>query len=357
MEAIPRVRLGKSALEVSEVCLGTMTWGKQNTMDEGVAQLDMAFDEYGLNFLDTAEMYPVPTEASTQGLTDKTVGQWLKKRGKRDDVVLASKVCGASDRINWVRSDGRTPRVTKADIIESVDASLGRLGTSYIDLLQIHWPDRYVPLFGGDSYDPSLEREAVPFYDQLDGLKAVIDAGKVRYIGVSNETPYGVCKFVDFADRFEELPRICSIQNSYSLIVRSDFENGLAEVCSQSHCDVSLLAYSPLAGGILSGKYAQGSPEGARLNLFPGFMDRYLQSRAREAVDEYIAIASKFDVTPAQLALAWCYRNPLVTSTIIGATNLEQLRENIEAHHIQLPEEALDAINDVYKRYRDPSKV
>lgn len=326
-------------------------------MEEGLAQLDMAFDSYGLNMLDTAEMYPVPTEAQTQGQTDKVIGEWLRSRGRRSQVVLASKVCGASERINWVRSDGRKPRVCEADIVESVEASLERLHTDYIDLLQIHWPDRYVPLFGGDAYNPKLEREAVPFLEQLEGLRTVVEAGKVRYVGVSNETPYGVCRFVDVADRFG-LPRISTIQNSYSLIVRSDYENGLAEVCSSAHCDVSLLAYSPLAGGILTGKYADGvANPNARLTLFPGFMDRYLQSRAREAVDEYAAIARKFGLSPAQLALAWCYQNPLVTSTIIGATTIDQLKENVEAYHVELPEEAMADINDVYKRYRDPSKI
>lgn len=349
-------------MTVSEVCLGTMTWGKQNTIDEGVEQLNVAFDQYGLNFLDTAEMYPVPTEASTQGATDETVGKWLKTR-KREDVVLASKVCGASDRIDWVRKDNRKPRVTKADIVESVESSLERLGTDYIDLLQIHWPDRYVPLFGGDSYDSSKERDSIPFEEQLEGLKAVVDAGKVRYVGVSNETPYGVCQFVQAAEQYD-LPRIHTIQNSYSLIVRSDFENGLIETCSKRHCDVSLLAYSPLAGGILSGKYertvAAGEEESiakARLNLFPGFMDRYLQSKAREAVAEYVDIAHRYDLSPSQLALKWCYTRPHVASTIIGATSVDQLKENIEAFHVDLPDAALDDIGDVYRRYRDPSKT
>lgn len=364
--SIPRVQLGSSSLKVSEVCLGTMTWGKQNTMEEGVEQLNLAFDEYGLNFLDTAEMYPVPTEASTQGATDLTIAKWLKSRKNRAEVVLASKVCGASDRIDWVRKDKRKPRVTKADIVESVDMSLERLGTDYIDLLQIHWPDRYVPLFGGDSYDASKERDSIPFKEQLEGLKAVVDAGKVRYVGVSNETPYGVCQFVQAAEQYD-LPRIHTIQNSYSLIVRSDFENGLAETCSKRHCDVSLLAYSPLAGGILSGKYERrstgdedledGAVANARLNLFPGFMDRYLQSKARAAVAEYVDIAHRYDLTPSQLALKWCYTRPHVASTIIGATSVEQLKENIEAFHVELPEAALDDIGDVYRRYRDPSKT
>ena len=354
---IRRRQLGTSDLVVSDVCLGTMTWGKQNTLEEGVQQLDCAFDDYGLNFLDTAEMYPVPTEAETQGRTDETIGAWLRKRGRRDDVILASKICGASERITWVRGDGRGTRVTEADIVEGVEGSLRRLGTDYIDLLQIHWPDRYVPLFGSGTYDASQEREAVPFVEQLQALKKLVDQGKVRHIGVSNETPYGVCQFIKEHERDASLPRICSIQNSYSLLVRSDFESGLTETCAQTN--VGLLAYSPLAGGILSGKYSGSkAPAGARLNLFPGFMDRYAQSLAREAVAEYERVAAAYDVTPAQLALKWCYSRPHVASTIIGATSMDQLRENIDAFFLDdLPEGCLDAVADVYSRYRDPSKT
>eukprot|EP00633_Aureoumbra_lagunensis_P000983 CAMPEP_0197297202 /NCGR_PEP_ID=MMETSP0890-20130614/40451_1 /TAXON_ID=44058 ORGANISM="Aureoumbra lagunensis, Strain CCMP1510" /NCGR_SAMPLE_ID=MMETSP0890 /ASSEMBLY_ACC=CAM_ASM_000533 /LENGTH=335 /DNA_ID=CAMNT_0042774235 /DNA_START=255 /DNA_END=1262 /DNA_ORIENTATION=+ len=332
-----------------------MTFGKQNTLEEGVAQLDTAFDEYGINMLDTAEMYPVPTEAETQGATDKIIGTWLKKR-KRDEIVLASKVCGASERINWIRKDKRCPRVCEADIIESVDASLKRLGTDYIDLLQIHWPDRYVPLFGSDAYDPSQERESYSFEDQLLALQKVISSGKVRYIGISNETPYGITSFSNLAA--QHLPKICSIQNSYSLIVRSDVENGIIEACSPRHCNIGFLAYSPLAGGILTGKYnLPQPPKNARLNLFPGFMDRFTNSRAAQAVNEYQKIATDLDLSLTQLALAFCYSRPWIASTIIGATSIPQLRENIEAFNIVLPDEALSAINGIYSRFRDPSKV
>ena len=356
-KTIQRRQLGSSDLVVSDVCLGTMTWGKQNTLEEGVSQLNMAFDDYGINFLDTAEMYPVPTEAETQGATDKTIGEWLRRRGKRDDVVLASKICGASERITWVRDDGRGTRVTKRDMEEGVDASLKRLGTDYVDLLQIHWPDRYVPIFGADAYDASNEREYVSFLEQLEAMRDLRDAGKVRHFGVSNETPYGVCQFAAEAAKDGALPEICSIQNSYSLLVRSDFENGLTEACSMT--DVGLLAYSPLAGGILSGKYSGDEPPpGARLNLFPGFMPRYKQSLAKEAVNEYEKVAAAFGLSPAQLALKWCYTRPHVASTIIGATSLAQLRENVDAYFLDaLPDDCEAAVADIYRRYRDPSKT
>lgn len=349
--------LGDSDLKVSKVCLGTMTWGEQNTLEEGVQQLDMAFNECGINFLDTAEMYPVPTKAETQGATDRTVCEWLKRRGKRDDVILATKVAGNSDRLTWLRKHGKGTKVRRADIMESVDASLKRLGTDYIDLLQIHWPDRYVPLFGQDGYNPANERDSEPILAQLEALKELVDAGKVRYIGVSNETPYGVAKFDEHARR-DGMPKIISIQNSYSLLVRSDFETGLTETCSPRHANVGLLAYSPLAGGILSGKYALGkAKDNSRLNIFPGFMQRYSNSLARDAVDEYIKIADKYDMTPTQLALAWCYSRPWVASTIIGATDLDQLRENIDAYQLEYTKEMDKEVNAVYAKFRDPSKT
>jgi len=334
-----------------------MTWGEQNTMEEGIEQLNLAFDEYGLNFLDTAEMYPVPTKAETQGETDRTVAEWLKRRGKRDDVILASKVAGYSERITWLRKDGSGTRVSRPQILESVDSSLERLGTDYIDLLQIHWPDRYVPLFGADAYDPELERESISFLEQLQTFKELIDAGKVRAIGVSNETPWGVAQMAELA-RTEAMPKIVSIQNSYSLLVRSDFENGLNEVCSPNNANVGLLAYSPLAGGILTGKYAdkEVSPK-ARLNLFPGFMDRYKESLAQEAVREYMKVAKKHGLSPTELSLAWCKSRPWVASTIIGATTIEQLKDNINSFAIEFTEEMNDDVNAIYRRYRDPSKT
>jgi aryl-alcohol dehydrogenase-like predicted oxidoreductase len=244
--AAERVTLGSSDLSVSKCCLGTMTWGQQNTEAEAHEQLDYAL-ESGINFIDTAEIYPVPPVAETQGRTDRYIGSWFASRGTRNDVVLATKVSGYG-RQSYLRADGSNPRVNEANVVESVDASLQRLGVDHIDLLQVHWPDRYVPLFGAKSYDVSMERpDDIPFEEQLRALQKVVDAGKVRYVGVSNETSYGVMRFCQLAES-AGLPRIQTIQNSYSLMTRSLFETDLAEVCAPRQCNVSLLAYSPLAG-------------------------------------------------------------------------------------------------------------
>lgn len=308
-------------------------------------------------------MYPVPTEAETQGRTDAAVSQFLEQVG-RDKIVLATKVSGRSDRITWLprsSTPGTTAELTKVQILDSVDASLERLGTDYIDLLQIHWPDRYTGgLFGQPDFDPK-QYESAPtpnsIQSQLEALNELVQSGKVRYVGVSNETPYGVCTFCQLAAQFPDLyPKIVSIQNSYSLVVRKDYEAGLAEACY--HNNVGLLAYSPLAGGSLSGKYRSGNPpNGSRLTLFPGFMDRYLGSINEEAVNAYCDLAEKHDMTPTQLALSWCYHNPLVTSSIIGATTLEQLHENIQSYDRKLSEELQQSIADIYKRYTDPTKA
>lgn len=355
-------RLGDSDLVVSRVCMGTMTFGRQNTIEEGVEQLTRAWDHYGINFLDTAEMYPVPTTAESAGLTDKTVAAFLKTR-KREDVILATKVAGTSSRINWLRGDDeKLCKLDKEQIEYSIDASLKRLETDYIDLLQIHWPDRYVGgLFGQPDYETSKEttEQDSSFEEQLAALNDAVKAGKVRYVGVSNETPFGVMSMVHLAERYPDLyPKICSIQNSYSLLVRKDFESGLTEVCSPRNCNVGLLAYSPLASGVLSAKYAKADVDPkARLNMFPGFMERYRESQPEAATNAYAAIAEKHGLTPAQLALAWCYHRDVVASTIIGATSLEQLEENLSAFDIKLSDEVLEEIGDVYKKYVDPTKA
>lgn len=339
--------------------MGTMTFGEQNTIEEGVEQLNLAWDEYGINFLDTAEMYPVPTKSDTQGATDRAVKHFMKGR-KREDVILATKVAGRSDRITWLRDDGSSAKVTRGQILESVDKSLQRLGTDYIDLLQIHWPDRYTGgLFGQPDFSPkNMENDdSTSFEEQLGALNDVVKAGKVRYVGVSNETPFGVCSMVELAKQSPDLyPRIVSIQNSYSLLVRKDFEAGLAEVCY--HHNVGLLPYSPLAGGILTGKYRdkKNLPQKGRLSLFPGFMDRYLDSLNEEAANAYGDIAKEAGLSPSELALSWCYHREHVASTIIGATTIEQLKEDINAYDIKLDDEILDKISKVYKKYTDPTK-
>ena len=336
-----------------------MTWGKQNSESEAHEQLSYAVDERGINFLDTAELYPVPAERATQGRTETFIGTWLQKRGKRDDVVLATKVCGHSDRLTWFRASGKGTRVDKANITEAVEKSLKRLQTDYIDLLQIHWPDRYVPLFGGAAYDVALEREAEPIEEQLAVLAALVASGKVRHIGVSNETSFGVTEWLRAAREREGMPAICSIQNSYSLITRGAFETDLAETCSPRNGNVGLLAYSPLAGGALTGKYRDGKAGGAgknaRFNLFAGYMERYNKSLAREAVAAYCDIAAKHGLTPTQLALAWVKSRWFVASTIIGATTMAQLKDNIDAFQVTLSADAIADINALYRRYRDPA--
>jgi aryl-alcohol dehydrogenase-like predicted oxidoreductase len=358
------VKLGDSDLVVSKVCMGTMTFGEQNTLDEGVEQLQKAWDTYGINFLDTAEMYPVPTKAETQGETDKIVAKFLKTQSKREDVILATKVCGRAQHISWLpRSQPDiTPDLSRRQILDSVDASLERLETDYIDLLQLHWPDRYIGgFFGSPDFSPSSYEKAptpIEFEETLQALQELIQAGKVRYVGVSNDTPYGVCTMAQLASQFPDLyPKIVSIQNSYSLVMRKDFEAGLAEACY--HHNVGLLPYSPLAGGSLSGKYRdpENIPENARLKQFPGFMDRYLDSLNEQAVNKYCDLAAAHDLTPTELALSWCYHNEKVASTIIGATSMKQLDENIKAYDIRLSDEVHEEISKIYKEFTDPTKA
>lgn len=371
---------GDSDLVVSKVCMGTMTYGIQNTLEEGVALLDKAFDDYGINFLDTAEIYPVPPNAETQGDTDRCVCEFLKKRDRKE-VILATKVAGRQPMLTYLpRGENSNPEegadLTRQQIVDSVDESLKRLGTDYIDLLQLHWPGRYSGgLFGSGDFKPSVYEEQfkkgqppVALKEQLGALKELIDAGKVRYFGVSNETPYGICAMAALSDHFPELyPKCVSIQNSYSLVVRKDYEAGNAEACY--HHDVSLLPYSPLAGGTLSGKYRKDSCDSddeavkPRLTLFPGYMARYLGSENEGAVNAYCDLAEKYDMTPSELALSWCYHNELVASTIIGATTIEQLEENLKAYDLRLDEVEVEdstmdeEISKIYKRYTDPTKA
>lgn len=356
-ESLQYKKLGDSDLLVSEVTLGTMTWGNQNTEGEAHLQLSFAFDN-GVNMLDTAEMYPVPPRKEHQGQTDRFISSWLKSQ-KRDKVILATKVSGYSQTQTWLREDSQPTRVDRKNIEESVDKSLKRLGVDCIDLLQIHWPDRYVPMFGEFFYDEKKERESISFKEQLEAMQSVISKGKVRFIGVSNETSYGVTKFSEAARQFG-LPKIVSIQNSYSLLVRLKVEVDLVEVLSPSNTNVALLAYSPLGGGALTGKYLDPNSEEAkkgRFNIFGNFMERYNKSLSREAVVLYVETAKKFGLTPTQLAQCFVRDRPFVTSNIIGATNLDQLKESLSAYALPRPlsREIESEIDKVFIKYRDPA--
>jgi aryl-alcohol dehydrogenase-like predicted oxidoreductase len=340
-------RLGDSDLTVSEICLGTMTFGEQNTEAEAHAQLDLALGQ-GVNFIDVAEMYPVPPRAETQGLSERFVGSWLS-RGARDRVILATKITGPGRGFGWIR--GGELSIDQAAVSAAVDASLQRLRTDYIDLYQIHWPDRYVPSFGRIHYDPTGERGTVSILEQLEALDRVVRAGKVRYIGLSNETPWGVMQFLQLAQR-HGLPRVASIQNAYSLLNRT-YEAGLSEITR--HERVSLLAYSPLAFGHLTGKYLGGAqPPGARLTRFPPFGQRYQKPMVESAVSEYARLASERGMSPATLALAFVRSRWFVGSTIIGATSLEQLRENLDATGQPLDDELIAAIETVHLHNSNP---
>ncbi|GJX05239.1 NAD(P)-linked oxidoreductase superfamily protein [Tanacetum coccineum] len=351
-------QVGDSDLTVSEITLGTMTFGQQNTEKEAHEILSYAF-ENGINTLDTAEVYPIPMKKETQGLTDKYIGNWLKSQS-RHQIILATKVSGYSERSSYIRDNAEVVRVDAANIKESVEKSLKRLNTDYIDLLQIHWPDRYVALFGEFFYDPSKWRQSVPFLEQLRAFDELIHEGKVRYIGVSNETSYGVMEFINAA-KTEGLPKIVSIQNSYSLLVRCKFEVDLVEVCHPNNCNVGLLCYSPLAGGALSGKYLDSDSEAAkrgRFQLFPGYMERYNKSIAKEATAQYIDVAKKHGLSPVELALGFVRDRPFMTSTIIGATSVEQLKEDIDAFlttERPLSPDVMADIEIIFKRYKDPA--
>lgn len=350
-------KLGDSDLLISEITLGTMTFGEQNTEKEAHDMLSYSFDQ-GINMLDTAEIYPIPPKKETQGRSDLYIGRWMQSK-PRDQVILATKVSGYSDR-TFLRDNAEIVRVDAANIKESVEKSLSRLSTDYIDLLQIHWPDRYVALYGEFSYNSTQWRTSVPIEDQLKALQELIDEGKVRYIGIANETSYGVMQFVQAA-KLHGLPKIVSIQNGYSLLVRCSFEVDLVEVCHPNNCNIGLLAYSPLASGVLSGKYLDansGNADRFRLNLFPGYMQRYKAPLAKEATTEYVKLAKKHGLTPVQLALGFVRDRPFTTSTIIGATSMDQLKENIGAFigaPRPLPAQVLDDIETIFKRYRDPA--
>jgi len=341
-------RIPHSTLEVSQLGLGTMTFGEQNSEADAHAQLDLAVSS-GINLIDTAEMYPVPPRPETQGLTEKYIGSWLKKTGSRDKIILASKVAGptrgndASIRPNMA--------LDRKNIREALDASLKRLNTDYIDLYQLHWPQRQTNFFGKLGYQYSENSVPVTLLETLEALAEQVRAGKIRYIGVSNETPWGVMRYLQLAEK-HELPRIVSIQNPYSLLNRS-FEVGLAEI--SQHEGVELLAYSCLAFGTLSGKYLNGAqPAGARNTLFSRFT-RYSGEQSQLAVAEYVALAQQHQLDPSQMALAFVRQQPFVSSTLLGATTLDQLQLNIDSANLTLSNEVLEALEAIHRRYTYPA--
>ncbi len=339
--------LGESNLKVSEICLGTMTFGQQNTIEEAHQQLDYALDR-GINFIDAAEMYPVPPRAETHGVTETYIGEWLKYQ-QRDKVIVATKVIGAGRRFKWVREG--VNKVDRNSVQQAIDDSLKRLQTDYVDLYQIHWPDRYVPQFGQTIFDPKQERETVPIAEQLEVFADLIKAGKIRYLGLSNETPWGITTFSSLAQQLG-LPKVVSIQNAYNLLNRV-FDSALAEASYREN--VGLLAYSPLAFGFLSGKYLQGDPGTTRITLFEQFGQRYLKPRVKEAVAAYAEVAKRHNLSPTALALAFVRSRWFVSSTIIGATTLDQLRENIDSIKVDLTPDILKDIEEVYTQYPNPA--
>lgn len=348
--AIVMRTLGQTDLKVSSCCLGTMTWGQQNTEAEGHAQMDYAL-ERGINFWDTAEMYAVPPRAETQGSTERIIGTWFAKTGRRQDVVLATKIAGLSKML-WTRdSDVSWTRHTKAQIDEAVEKSLKRLQTDYIDLYQLHWPDRPVGLFGAKMDAKAYSHSFEPFEDILAALDAHVQAGRIRHIGVSNETPYGVMRFVA-ESQARGLPRMASIQNAYNLVNRAFEDGGLEEVCVREQ--VSLLAYSPLGQGYLTGKYRGGAlPKGSRKQLFDR-LQRYESGPALRAIESYLVLADAFGVDPAQLALKFCDTRAFMGSTIIGATTMEQLKICIDAFDLNWTDEMEEAVNRLHAEQPSP---
>jgi aryl-alcohol dehydrogenase-like predicted oxidoreductase len=340
-------QLGDSELRVSEICLGTMTFGQQNTIEEAHEQLDLAF-ERGVNFLDAAEMYPVPARAETQGRTESYIGEWLAQR-TRDKVVVATKIAGPGRPTNWVR--GGSLAINRKNVRQAVTDSLRRLKTDYIDLYQIHWPDRYVPQFGSTVYDPASERSSTPAAEQVEAIGELIKEGKIRYWGLSNETAWGLTDFVRTAKQLGQPPPI-TIQNAYNLINRH-YDSALAEAGRRERVD--LIPYSPLGFGLLTGKYLDGVPANTRIALFDNFGARYRKPNVDEAVAAYVKTAKKHGISPTHLALAFVRSRWFVKSTIIGATRRTQLEENLSSLEVELSDEILAELDAVHARYPSPA--
>ncbi|RPD93307.1 NADP(H)-dependent aldo-keto reductase [Aureibaculum marinum] len=338
-------KLPHTNIKVSKICLGTMTWGQQNTEAEGHEQMDYALEQ-GVNFFDTAEMYSIPGKAETYGSTEKIIGSWFKKTGNRDKIVLASKIAGPG--IAHIRDTG----FSKEAITEALHGSLKRLQTDYIDIYQLHWPERPVNCFGVRDYPYNQESKWKDnFAEILETLNNFIKQGKIRNVGISNETPWGTMRYLEEA-KTKNLPRMITIQNAYSLLNRI-FEAGLSEIALKE--GIGLLAYSPLAFGVLSGKYLDGNgPDDGRVNLFPAYK-RYSSTESTNAVIEYLKIAKKHGLSLAQLSLAFVNQLPFVSGTIIGATKMNQLKENIDSINIDLSSTIIDEINAVHNKIPNPA--
>lgn len=340
-------KLGNTNIDVSLICLGTMTWGEQNSEQEAHEQLDYALSQ-GINFIDTAEMYPVPPKAETQGLTEQYIGTWLAKRGQRDDVVLATKVAGPGNGLTYLR-DG--PRLTKTHIHQAIETSLKRLQTDYVDLYQLHWPDRNTNFFGKLGYEVKSEEVSTPLFDTISAINELVQQGKIRHWGMSNETPWGVMKALSICEEHGFVKPV-SVQNPYNLLNRT-YEVGLAEVSHREN--IGLLAYSPMAFGALSGKYLdEDKPEKGRLSLYERFT-RYNNEQAVQATKAYVNIAKYFDLTPAQMSLAFVTQQAFVNSNIIGATTMAQLQENIASIDLVLGDDVLTEIAKVHVAHPNPA--
>ncbi|TDU43195.1 aryl-alcohol dehydrogenase-like predicted oxidoreductase [Gelidibacter sediminis] len=333
-------------IKVSKLCLGTMTWGRQNTQAEGFEQMDYAIDQ-GINFFDTAELYPVPSEAKTYADTERIIGNWFEKTGHRNQVILASKIAGPGEYTAHIRTTGFSPDALK----DAINNSLKRLKTDYIDLYQLHWPERNTNTLGIRDYKHEDDQWQDNFNEILHTFDGIIKSGKVRHIGISNEKAWGTMRYLEESKK-HDLPRMLTVQNAYSLLNRL-FEGDMAEIAMREN--IGLLAYSPLGCGVLSGKYIKGEDtKDSRLNLFTRFA-RYSSASCTEATKQYLAIAEAHQLKLSQMALAFVTQQPFVTSNIIGATNLAQLKENIESIHLTLNQEVLNAIEDVHKVIPNPS--
>ena len=340
-------KLGTTDLDVSLICLGTMTWGTQNSEEDAFEQMDYSVNK-GINFFDTAELYSVPPTAESYGKTEKMIGNWFEKRKNREKVILASKIAGP--RCDWIR--GGKNSYNEKNLGEAIDGSLKRLKTDYIDLYQLHWPERSTNCFGLREFNINEEeKEWNSFESILQALEKYIKIGKIRYIGISNETPYGLSKYLELS-KSKNLPRIMSIQNPYSLVNRT-YEIGMSEISIRDKC--GLLVYYPLAAGALSGKYRDGQmPKNSRMALFKGW-ERMINPLAMKAYDEYYKLAKDNNMTMVQLAQSFVNSRPFVTSNIIGATTMEQLKENIDAIDIELSDEIMNKINLIHNNNPNPS--